>query len=682
MYKKVFLLIFAGIFTASIISSCNKGEDGKDGADGANGADGTNGKPGSVVTIGDNCNWWIDGVDTGKPACAEPGEPGTQGSVVYIGDNGNWWIDDMDTDISATGPQGPKGDPGSVVSIGSNGNWFIDNVDQNIKAAGSEITIGPNGNWWIDGDDTGYKATDIIMANFTADKLEVDAGETITFTDQTNTSPESWEWTFTHESGTPELKSTDQNPQITFDVAGVYTVTLVVTYSGNEYMETKDNYIKVINISLVVDFEADMFQTYTGRTITFTDLINVLPESWEWTFIHESGAPELKSTDQNPQITFDVAGAYTVTLDVTHSGDKYTETKNDYITVFDIPSPGLIGHWLFDNETNLAKATVGLDLIPVGSDFTSVDGPMPTNKAVHVPQGSYFKCLPGISESTDVYTMMMHVKKTGAATYNCALAQMDPDNTDNAELLWGTGTPPGIDGIGNPTNHYCLPVNSWHQIVMVSNGDTKIIYIDGELAYTGTSNNARYLLDKAGLLFFTDSRSDWDNNMDVAEIAIWNLALTENEIHQVSGLQKLDKTAWTVPDHSSTGIATNLFDGLVTTNWNNSTEPPHYAVIDLGSQRNIGRIIVIGPNSAANMPKTIQLLTSVGDTPPAVGESGWTQVGEIVREVQSVNGMSGNFLTWNFAETSVTGRFLQMYLPDRWGTGLNIAEISVYEKLE
>ena len=674
--RNIFYCIFAILFTASIIISCTDVEDGLPGTDGSDG------RPGSVVTIGDNCNWWIDGVDTQKPACATQGEPGESGSVIRIGENGNWWINDEDTDIPATGPRGA---PGSVVRIGENDTWWIDDVDTGIRAQGSVVTIGPNGNWFIDGVDTGHKAIDpLIIVDFEADKLIVDAGGTINFTDMTNVLPESWEWTFAHESGTPELKSNEQDPQITFDVAGVYTVTLVVTHLDDEYSETKDDYITVIDVSVEVDFQADLLQVYTGGTISFTDLTSVTPESWEWTFAHESGTPVLQSTERNPQITFGVVGAYTVTLEVTYSGNEYSETKNDYIKVFDIPTPahGLIGHWLFDNESDLAKATVGLDLIPVGSGFTIVDGPTPTSKAVRVAAGSYYKCLPGILENTDVYTIMMNVKKTGTATYQCALAQMTPENTDNAELLWGTGTAPGIDGMGNPTNHYCLPVNSWHQIVMVSNGNTKNIYIDGELAYTGTSNDARYLLNKAGLLFFTDSRSGWDNNMDVAEIAIWNLALTVENIHGFSGLEKLDKTEWLAIRQSGTGTVTNLFDGNVTTSWNNSAEPPHYAVIDLGSQRNISRIIVVGPNSAANMPRTVRLFTSVGDIPPDIGEAGWEQVGEIVREVQSVNGVSGNFLTWNFTETSVTGRFLQIYLPDRWGTGLNVAEISVYEKIE
>ena len=338
--------------------------------------------------------------------------------------------------------------------------------------------------------------------------------------------------------------------------------------------------------------------------------------------------------------------------------------------------PYLIGRWLFDNEANLAAAMTGQDLIPVGGGFTSVAGPSPTNKAVRVAQGSYYRCLHGLPDGTNDYTIMLHVKNLVMANYG--LIQMNPDNTDNAELIWSASGLPGIDGIGNPTNHYCLGLGQWHQIAMVVNGNAKSIYIDGELAYGGTSTNTRYLLNHEGILFFTGGT---DNDIDVAEIAIWNMALTQDEIHEASGLQKLDRTQWSIPNYSAGSGISNLIDNIVTTYWSNSTEPPHYAVIDLGAQKNIGKIILVGSNQGASMVRSMQLLVGVSNV--LIGSTGWTQVGEMVREAQAPNSAGGNFFTWDFSETPVTGRFLQIYLPDRWSgnTNLNLNDVYVYEKV-
>jgi hypothetical protein len=290
----------------------------------------------------------------------------------------------------------------------------------------------------------------------------------------------------------------------------------------------------------------------------------------------------------------------------------------------------------------------------------------------------------GLPNGTDQYTIMLYMKRR--AVVNNALVQMNPANTDNAELILPSGSSMTIDGTAsaNVGAHYNIGLENWHQVVMVVDGVAKKIYIDGETetAYSWNSaDNTRYLLNQDGLLFFTDSRADFNNDIDVAEIAIWDKPLTTTEIHEASGLRKLDRTTELSPvSYSNATNINRMFDGVATNSNNNSwtalTSNPNYVVIDLGAEKNIGRIVVFGPNAQANTPKTIQALVSNSNL--AYDDAGWgTQVGEIVR----VNA-AGNMLTFDLSGTSAIGQYLQLYFPDRWNTGLVVNEVTVYKKVE
>lgn len=82
----------------------------------------------------------------------------------------------------------------------------------------------------------------IITADFTADKFEIEEGDSIAFTDISTGEPTSWNWTF--EGGEP-ASSTEQNPKVSYSVAGTYEVSLTITNGDAEDTETKVNYITV-----------------------------------------------------------------------------------------------------------------------------------------------------------------------------------------------------------------------------------------------------------------------------------------------------------------------------------------------------------------------------------------------------------------------------------------------------
>jgi PKD repeat protein len=84
-----------------------------------------------------------------------------------------------------------------------------------------------------------------------------------------------------------------------------------------------------------VDFVADKYIVCQGESINFKDMSYFGQTSWSWTF---EGATILSSIDQNPTVTYNQAGNYSVTLEISDGVTSDSKTKTAYITV--LPNPG------------------------------------------------------------------------------------------------------------------------------------------------------------------------------------------------------------------------------------------------------------------------------------------------------------------------------------------------------
>jgi len=84
-----------------------------------------------------------------------------------------------------------------------------------------------------------------IIADFSADLLAAETGDTITFTDESTGSPTSWYWDFG--SGATPATSILQNPTVVYSTAGAKTVTLIAVKVGGGDTITKTGYITVTN---------------------------------------------------------------------------------------------------------------------------------------------------------------------------------------------------------------------------------------------------------------------------------------------------------------------------------------------------------------------------------------------------------------------------------------------------
>ncbi|MBK6966886.1 MAG: PKD domain-containing protein [Bacteroidales bacterium] len=82
----------------------------------------------------------------------------------------------------------------------------------------------------------------------------------------------------------------------------------------------------------VANFSATPTSILTGESVTFSDLSSGSPTGWQWNF--EGGSPSASNT-QNPVISYNTAGVYSVTLIASNANGSDSEIKTGYITVED-----------------------------------------------------------------------------------------------------------------------------------------------------------------------------------------------------------------------------------------------------------------------------------------------------------------------------------------------------------
>lgn len=153
------------------------------------------------------------------------------------------------------------------------------------------------------------------VADFSGSVLAGCAPLRVNFKDLSTGDPKYWDWEFTDSGGFGQLSNL-QNPGITFNQPGTYTVTLVVRNQNGVNAVTKTGYITVYpspTVSLSADITTACLPAsiqFTGTASTTVGTIN----EWSWDF--GDGAT---SNQQNPQHTYTETGYYNVALTATSS---------------------------------------------------------------------------------------------------------------------------------------------------------------------------------------------------------------------------------------------------------------------------------------------------------------------------------------------------------------------------
>lgn len=143
---------------------------------------------------------------------------------------------------------------------------------------------------------------------------------TLTFNDQSTSNPgtiTAWEWDLGATATPPS--STLQNPSVTYNSVGQYSITLIVTNSlGCKDTLKKTNYVKV-GTPPIVNFSVSDTNFCASQIITFTNMSTPSNAACQWDF-GDGGI----STLQNPTYTYTDTGYFDVTLIVNNQGCRDT----------------------------------------------------------------------------------------------------------------------------------------------------------------------------------------------------------------------------------------------------------------------------------------------------------------------------------------------------------------------
>ncbi|WP_181151304.1 LamG-like jellyroll fold domain-containing protein [Sphingobacterium gobiense] len=169
-----------------------------------------------------------------------------------------------------------------------------------------------------------------LQADFTVNKNEIAAGDTVMFTDLSQGMPSRLQWIF--EGASPDT-SILANPIVVYELPGTYKVTLLATRGNASHQVVREDYITVGYGPLTADFATTNTTIYIQEEITFENLTKGVATSWEWVFKSEND--EIKYTGNEPKVIFENPGIYDVTLTVSNPGYSDSREKVGYLTVLD-----------------------------------------------------------------------------------------------------------------------------------------------------------------------------------------------------------------------------------------------------------------------------------------------------------------------------------------------------------
>lgn len=145
----------------------------------------------------------------------------------------------------------------------------------------------------------------------------------VQYQNQSSDNAATYAWSFP--GGTPS-SSTEENPVVVYNTAGVYSATLTVTNAAGTDSETLTDIVKVEAAPA-----ASFVSLVNADVVSFTNTSNNAT-SFAWMF-GDGGT----STDENPTHTYDEDGVYPVTLVATNECGETVVTNNVVISVSGAP---------------------------------------------------------------------------------------------------------------------------------------------------------------------------------------------------------------------------------------------------------------------------------------------------------------------------------------------------------
>jgi hypothetical protein len=241
------------------------------------------------------------------------------------------------------------------------------------------------------------------------------------------------------------------------------------------------------------------------------------------------------------------------------------------------------GLWKFDDNTNLTKAEIGNNLELVGTQ-TATNGPVDGNGAVKIGTGSYYKIKHGIVPNgggtlVNEYSIQIDFLIHELGGWHCFF-QTSPTNSNDGDCFINPSGNIGVQATGYST--YSVKPNEWYRLVIsVKNGTQYEYYLDGQLIVNSLAQDidGRFALD-TNLLLFADDDGE-DGEIDCTEIAIWNYALTTNEIKSLGNYGHSPKQLSLVP-YLQTPTANSIY-----ISWHDSIST--FTKVEYGTTSSLGQ---------------------------------------------------------------------------------------------
>lgn len=335
---------------------------------------------------------------------------------------------------------------------------------------------------------------------------------TVNFTN-TTTNGTSYTWDF-GDGGT----STDVNPVHTYTGDGTYTVTLTATNDCGSITYTQE---VVITSMPQAGFSASETTGCAPFTVQFSDQSSSNTAEWAWSF---PGGEPSSSTLQNPVVTYNLPGVYTVTLTASNALGENTMTETSFITVGDIPTAG------FTSTANLLSVTFDNTSDNAASfEWNFGDGEMstaenPTHE--YAEDGAYTVTLTATNDcgsttyTQEVVVVSMPVAAfTANTTAGCAplTVQFSNESSENAtSLQWQfPGGSPSNSNLENPTVTYAA-AGTYTVTLTVSNAAGNSTSTQTDFIVVSTVPSANFTGSVNGLTVnFTNNTSnatsyEWD----------------------------------------------------------------------------------------------------------------------------------------------------------------------------
>lgn len=254
--------------------------------------------------------------------------------------------------------------------------------------------------------------------NASVTKINIFEEESIQYTSMAQGEPESVEWTF--EGGTPAT-STEENPLVTYNTAGIYKVSFTVRRGDQQASSTRENYVEVskrspeAHIGLPEEgYESPFVGVFvpTGVPVTFRDLSTNKPTEWTWKF---QNTDIEDSNEQNPTVTYTKKGVTSVGLIA-----KNQAGSSQDMLAYAIQAGGAQYVWNIgiEENQNIEKIDMGFSGSYAGSNYLGIERfaekyKAPLAKAQIDSVAVYFASATTVSPDADIIMTINKVSDNG-----------------------------------------------------------------------------------------------------------------------------------------------------------------------------------------------------------------------------------------------------------------------------